>query len=68
MKERPCYYCKQIKPISELVEIVVWVCKECLKKAKQKKSWKHLLKYGIGLMHVQTESIMHSPYQCVYHF
>ncbi len=37
MKEKPCYYCKQIKPISELIEIVVWVCKECLRPKKKKK-------------------------------
>ena len=37
MEVKPCYYCKQKKPISELVEIVVWVCKDCLKPKKKKK-------------------------------
>lgn len=28
--EKGCYYCKERKPISEMEEMGVWVCKECL--------------------------------------
>ena len=37
MKEKPCYSCHQKKPISELEDMGVWVCKDCLKKPKKKK-------------------------------
>jgi ribosomal protein L37AE/L43A len=31
-KNRKCYYCKEVKPLSDMEEMGVWVCKKCLKK------------------------------------
>ena len=37
---KPCYYCKVEKPIKDLEEIGVWVCKDCLKPSEKKKTKK----------------------------
>jgi len=34
IKEKPCYYCHNIKNIIDMQEIGVWICNECLEKSK----------------------------------
>jgi ribosomal protein L37AE/L43A len=34
--KRKCYRCKESKPLSEMEEMGVWVCKECLNTKKKK--------------------------------
>ena len=36
MIEKPCYSCHQKFPLSELEDMGVWVCKDCLKPEKKK--------------------------------
>ena len=37
MKEKTCYSCHEVKPISEMEDMGVWVCKKCLEKGEKKK-------------------------------
>lgn len=37
MKEKTCYSCREIKPISEMENMGVWVCKKCLEESEKKK-------------------------------
>jgi len=37
MKKKPCYSCREIKPVSEMEDMGVWVCKKCLEKSGKKK-------------------------------
>jgi len=39
-KTKPCYYCHVVKNTSEMEEIGVWVCKDCLKPSEKKKTKK----------------------------
>ena len=37
MSEKTCYRCKKKLPVSEMHSIGVWVCNDCVEKAKDKK-------------------------------
>jgi ribosomal protein L37AE/L43A len=37
IKIKPCYKCHERKPISEMEEIGIWVCKSCLNKLNKPK-------------------------------
>jgi ribosomal protein L37AE/L43A len=37
IKIKPCYKCRERKPISEMEEIGMWVCKSCLNELNKPK-------------------------------